>query len=77
MQLAIPESYLFHHLASNQPAAQNNVLEHVESKHWPNDCHAYSELRDISFNVATVDSSQNNMVSMECSNHEIHTTQDG
>ena len=35
-------------------AAQNNVFEYVESKHWPNDCHAYSELRDISFNVANV-----------------------
>ena len=59
-------------------AAQNNVFEHVESKHWPNDCHANSELRDISFNIATVDLSQslNNMVSMECINHEIHATQD-
>ena len=69
---------MFHHLVTNQlaTAAQNNVFEHVESKHWSNDSHAYSELRDISFNVSTVDSSQslNNMVSMECSNHKIHAT---
>ena len=51
--------YLFHHLVTKQlvTAAQNNVFEHVESKHLPNDCHAYSELRHISFNVVTVNSS--------------------
>ena len=47
---------LFHHLVTNQlaTAAQNNVFQHVESKHWPNDCHAYSQCSYCRFIITYV-----------------------